>query len=76
MTTETHQEQDSTCCPKCLIDQMVGVLDVYLSLDTNPATFRRNMALNLIKQAKSMDHDLIPHSDAPEAAAGDRHRYG
>ncbi len=44
-------------CPKCLIDQLVGVLEVYISLDRGPANFRRSTAIALIEQAKAIDHD-------------------
>ena len=59
-------------CPKCLIDQLVGVLEIYMDNDKllyHP--HRETTALTLIEEAKAMSHshdDMVPIEEAEEAS--------
>ena len=59
-------------CPKCLIDQLVGVLEIYMGDMTHifrPS--REEAALSLIEEAKAMSHshdDMVPIEEAEEAS--------
>ena len=64
-------------CPKCLVDQLVGVLEIYMAdynLFYRPARVRT--ALTLIGEAKTMSHShdgMIPAEQAAEVALDHGH---
>ena len=66
-------------CPKCLIDQLVGVLQIYMASDGSDRLYhpaRESTALNLIEEAKAMSHsqdDMIPAEQAAEVAMDHGH---
>lgn len=65
-------------CPKCLIDQLVGVLQIYIDNDQANHFYsaREITALSLIKEAKAMQHshdEMIPIEQAAEVAMNHGH---
>lgn len=62
-------------CPKCLVDQLVGVLQIYMERDQQFGRLkpleRDRVALSLIEEAKAMSHshdNMVPVEEAEEAS--------
>ena len=62
-------------CPKCLIDQLVSMLQIYMERDKQflhlKPLERERVALTLIVQAQAMSHshdNMIPAEEAEEAS--------
>ena len=64
-------------CPKCLVDQLVGVLQIYMHRDLRVLRYERErVALRLIEEAKAMKHshdEMIPIEQAAEVALDHGH---